>query len=293
MVLGKIDFMFNKIQGKVFQGLSELAYQVELLKHRSNLPKLFPTELQIVDALKNEGVFVTSLDALSLPYTSLLLKAVESLLPNIETVFSSDLVGYFRFDSHTVHVNYPQMARNYPDIFLWGLQERILNIVENYIGLPVAFLGTDLRKDIAKGKDVGSRRWHKDGEDRRVIRIIIYLNDVFDDGVAFEYIPKHLNLSNLTKNLYLDEEIRKIVPTSYLKPCLGSAGTVVFAATSSIFHHGKVFVEPGTDRLALFFAYTSRQPKRPEICKPHFSKEGMNLLEGKLSKRQRECVFWY
>jgi hypothetical protein len=283
----------DQIKRKISSSISELGYRVALLKHRRNLPSLSSSDQKTVDVLKKEGAFVTCLESLSLPYNFPLLEACENLLSEIETIPFRDLVGYFRVDTYTVHTNYLQMARDYPEIYFWGLQERLLNIVENYIGLPVAFIGADLRRDIANGKDIGSRRWHKDGEDRRVVRIIVYLNDVFEDSIAFEYLPKHLTSPHLTKGIYLDDEIRKIVPKSHIKPCFGPAGTVVFAATSKVYHHGKVFLEPGKDRLALFYAYTSRQPKRPEICKPHFSQEGMRLLEEKLSQRQRECLFWY
>lgn len=286
--------MLNQIKNKVHRRLSGLKYKARLAKHSVSIPSLSSSDRKIVDALGNEGVCVTSLDALALPHTPLMLEAVESLLPNRETVKGSELEGrYFALDTYTVHANYTQMARDYPEIYLWGLQDRMLNIIENYIGLPVALLGADVRQDIAKGKDIGSRRWHKDGEDRRVVRVIIYLNDVSTDGVAFEYIPKYLTPPNLTRGILLDEEMEKIVPQSNWKQCLGPAGTVVFAATSSILHHGKVFVESGTDRMALFYAYTSRKPTQPDICKPHFSKEGMSFLEGKLSQRQRECIFWY
>jgi hypothetical protein len=138
----------------------------------------------------------------------------------------------------------------------------LLNIAENYIGLPVAYLGVNLRKDIPNQKQVGTRLWHTDGEDRRMLKAIIYLNDVDENGGPFEYIPQNLTPSYRSfKHLYckiLDEDMKKVVPACHWKQCTGAAGTVILVDTARLFHHGRV---PEKERAALFFCYTSRKPK--------------------------------
>jgi hypothetical protein len=102
------------------------------LKNNGNLPALDVNESYIVDALVNEGVFVTSLEALSLPSTPLLLKAAEGLLPNIETALSVDSSSHTNsYNIYTVCACYNKIAKEYPDLFLWRVEERLLNIAEN------------------------------------------------------------------------------------------------------------------------------------------------------------------
>ena len=305
----------NKLLKTVLQKsqkvVAELKYQTRLLKNNGNLPALDVNDSYIVDALVNEGVYVTSLESLALPSTPLLLKAAEGLFPDIETAFSVDSPGFTNtHNTYAVRACYTQIAKEYPDLFLWGLEERLLNIAENYIGLPVSCLGVDFRKEIPheNGRNVGTKLWHRDGEDCRELKILIYFNDVFDDSIVFEYIPRGLSPSELKiiyksiylfktihKSIYTDEEMKKFVPQSEWKPCPGPSGTVIFAATDNIFHHGKLPIGTGVrkDRFLIAYAYTSRQPENPVFCKRHFSREGLDLLESKLSERQREYVYWH
>ena len=91
-----------------------------------------------------------------------------------------------------------------------------------------------------------SRLWHLDREDRRMLKIIIYLNDVSEEGGPFQYIPKSLTSTISSDRLivlyygYIDDKtMEQVVPQSKWKSCLGSAGTVVIADTASNFHRGK------------------------------------------------------
>ena len=275
------------LQIPFFRSLSELAYQRAIKKYASNLPVISPTDFAIVDALRREGIFVTSLEILEIPSTSLLLHASKNLLPEIFKIYPSSKKQYI------IHASSTQLME-YPELFLWGLEERLLNIIENYLGLAVAYHGLYFRRDLANGIQRKSRLWHIDREDRRMLKIIIYLNDVSDDGGSFQYIPK--SLTSLTSRLlkynygYIeDKAMEEIVPQSEWKSCPGSSGTVIFADTASIFHRGMVPVV--SDRLSIFFDYTSRQPKNPHYCKSSFSVNELLILAKMLSKRQKKCIF--
>jgi hypothetical protein len=94
------------------------------VKNSGNLPALDVNDSYVVDALVNEGVFVTSLEALSLPSTPLLLKAAEGLLPDIEKALSVDSPGHTNsYNTYTARACYNKIAKEYPDLFLWGLEE--------------------------------------------------------------------------------------------------------------------------------------------------------------------------
>ena len=287
--------MLNTIQNKISQVPSEFAYKVARVKYAENLPTLAPHDQFIVDALNTEGVCVTSLENLMFAYTPQLLNAARSL---VFTGVDNEYVSNYAVQGSAKIVT----LTDYPDFFLWGLEERLLDIVENYIGLPIAYHGVNFRSDVGNEEQVSTQLWHRDGEDRRIVKIIIYLNDVSDDNGPFEYIPKPLTPSYLSfKHIYRkilrtgfsdisNEELEKISPKLSWKSCLGPAGTVTFVDTRSVFHRGK---PPKAERAALFFIYTSRYPTRPDICKANFDfdKNRLIALASQLPQRQRECIW--
>lgn len=278
----------NKIKREILlipgvQSLSKLAYKENLKRHASSLPKISPVESTLVDCIRQEGVFVTSLQTLATPSTSLLLAETEKLLPELRAVPSDK--------EHAIHLLLSKLV-SYPEFFLWGLEERLLNIVENYIGLPVFYHGADFRREIANGQTIGVRQWHIDLEDYRMLKIIVYLNDVGIDGGPFEYISKDLtSFSSETlkysSGFVSDEDMETVVPTSDWKPCTGSSGTVIFTDTCHVFHRAKPPVV--SDRFSITFSYTSRQPLI--TCgKVAFSKDELLEISSRLSIRQRECL---
>ena len=270
-----------------FQHLSEVAYQKAVKEYVANLPKISTAEMAIIDALDREGIFVTSLDELEISSTPLLMNACQHLLPEILTISPSCQQQY------VIHATSTQLMK-YPEIFYWGLEEKILNIAENYLALPITCHGIYFRRDLANQIQKKSRLWHLDREDRRMFKIIIYLDDVGEEGGPFQYIPK--SLTSITSRLleydydYIDDKtMKQIVPQSQWKSCVGTAGTVVIADTASIFHRGKLPV--ASDRYAIFFDYTSRRPQHPYYCKSSFSVDELTILTQKLSPRQNSCVW--
>jgi hypothetical protein len=270
--------MLNQFPQYISRVPSELFYTLDLLKHKSKLPTLTTQDQLIVDEIRREGVCITSLEDLGLTRTPTLLKAAESELANMKTVLSSRRGDQNNFGS-VENPAYPQIftVTDLPEFYTWGSEQRLLNIVENYIGLPIAFQGVHLRQDFANEKPVTTELWHLDAEDRRMVKIIIYLTDVSEENGPFEYIPKsHVSLltelrirSKIVPKTARsivglnDAEIEELVPRSLWKSCPGPAGTVVFADPKAIFHHGK---SRKLARSALFFVYTAKNPLRPECC---------------------------
>jgi hypothetical protein len=267
---------------------AECAYQAALAKHMSHLPILSSTDRAIVETLNTEGVFITSLEELSIPSTPETLSAAKNLMPKIPRVVYGDE------NEFVIHATSEQIME-YPEIFLWGLEERLLNIAENYFGLPVAYHGAYFRRDLVKKVERKSRLWHMDTEDRKLFKVIIYLNDINDDGGPFQYIPKQITDSVVHslgyKSGYIkDKSIQRFVSASKYKSCIGGSGTVVMAGTASVFHRGKLPV--ADDRLTIFFDYTSRQPRFPFYCKSSLPIEDLHSLSPMLSEQQKQSVFW-
>ncbi|MBD2103574.1 2OG-Fe(II) oxygenase [Leptolyngbya sp. FACHB-261] len=283
--------LLRRVRQKVLQLPSEFRYRTELLKYASHLPKLSASEHSIVNTLRSEGAYVTSLAALSLPSTAQLLQAACGLFQELEANRVT------RRGRHSVYAT-PEQISHYPELFLAGLDQQLLNIVETYIGVPVAYLGVSCRREVANGREVATRLWHQDLEDRRMIRIIVYLNEVDQEGGPFEYIAKNSIApvqwlkyhSHRLHKASVDRAVKSVVPRQDWKACVGPAGTVVFADTGSIFHRGRLPV--ASERKALFFTYTSRQPLNLTYAKQLLSQEQLLTLTQSLGQRQRDCVFW-
>ncbi|WP_035139994.1 phytanoyl-CoA dioxygenase family protein [Fischerella sp. PCC 9605] len=259
--------MLNAIKNKVTALNSEIDYRFALGKHIKNLPAIAERDRVIVDALKREGVYVTTLADLGLDSTTNLLNAARNQLSTMAAVQNSQIAQRL-----------PQIytVTDLPEFFTWGSEQKLLNIVENYIGLPVTFQGVHLRKDFPNENQFGTLLWHKDSEDRRMVKVIMYLTDVEEKHGPFEYVPLSLTplhslnyyriYYKLWQSGYLginDEQLQEIIPKSAWKSCPGPAGTVIFADPKTALHHGTLRTE---ERSALFFVYTANPPKRPELC---------------------------
>ncbi|MDF5711375.1 MAG: phytanoyl-CoA dioxygenase [Nostoc sp. S4] len=259
--------MFRAIKRKIFTLSSDLKYYIARWKHNRKLPVLEAGDRQILNTLKKEGVYVTNLADLGLNSSSELLKAAYQQLSQMENP-----------NNHHLNEKLPQISTvtGLPEFPAWGNDKRLLNIIENYIGLPVAFHGVHLRKDFPSKHQFGTLLWHSDAEDRRIIKIFIYLNDVEQKTGPFEFIPRSLTpvfswkyiqlYYKLFKSGYIgidDEEVKPVIPKSAWKSCPGAAGTVIIVDTKNALHHGTVRTE---ERSALFFCYTANPPERPHLC---------------------------
>ena len=110
-----------------------------------------------------------------------------------------------------------------------------------------------------------ARNWHIDVEDRRMIKVIVYLSDVDEQAGPFEYIPAAA--SDLARSkirwrpgftFLRDLELADVVADSDWTRVTGPARTAVYADTSRLIHRIK---EPqATDRYSVTYVYTSQQP---------------------------------
>ncbi|BAY89363.1 MULTISPECIES: hypothetical protein [unclassified Tolypothrix] len=287
--------MFKKVQNKFLRNIynlpflqhqAEIEYQNLVKMHIANLPLISATDQNIVDTLNTEGVVITSLADLGISSSSNMFQAAENLMHKIP---QSIPVNRNEFSIHATS----QQIMAHPEIFLWGVEQRLINIVENYLSLPVAYHGAYFRRDIANQVEQQSRLWHIDKEDKKVLKIIVYLHNMDEDNGPFQYLPISVteSVSHLLKyhhGYIQDKTMQQIISPANYKSCLGPAGTVVFAATGSIFHRGKLPVK--SDRFAIFFDYTSRKHKLSFYSTSSLPQEDVALLAKNLSQKQRDCL---
>jgi hypothetical protein len=241
-------------------------YQQWRARHEEHLPKLDSSERAIVDRLEHEGICITSLAELAIPESQELLDSAEPITKELAQLSRSPSHA----GKHTLMATADHLLQH-PEILAWGLSERILKIVECYLGVPVGYGGLSFYYSVADGRDAGPRIWHRDKEDWRMIKVAVYLNDVDESGGPYQSVNSETNswlVETLPKYQGLThtemQELLNKTSTDWLVSCVGKAGTVIFTDTSRCYHRGKPPIH--TDRSAIFFHYFSSRPKNPFYC---------------------------
>ncbi|MET0179988.1 MAG: hypothetical protein ABW194_05835 [Novosphingobium sp.] len=264
-----------------------------LQRHRPALPRLSAFDAGIVAALDRHGVFVTSLAELGLAGSDALVGTAAELAERFAGEARRRVAAGEPFT-----IVPPEWIVENPEIHRWGLQDRLLDIAEAYIGLPPAYDGVTINYTVADGREVSTRMWHRDWEDRRMLKIAIYLHDVDADGGPFQIIARQdsrqSDAEGYSYGLAGDAELATRMGASFaddIVSCEGLKGTVVFNDTARFFHRGK----PATarDRAAVFYSYFARRPRHPFLCeRTGMTRKHSALLARALPPRQRGAVLW-
>jgi hypothetical protein len=257
-------------------------YQTRLDDYASKLPCISDEDKSIVNSMLEQGIFVTNLSSLALPKTAEAVQKAKDLLSDPSSCDGDENKNWIP----------AEILNEQPDLLLWAMDERLLDIVENYIGLPIYYLGVEVRHEFPDGKVTGVRQWHIDTEDRRMLKIIVYLNDVDEQGGPFEYMSKNLTQEAVKKlrynsGLVSDEKMSETIPESKWTACVGSENTTIFVDPCNIFHRAK----PPTkkDRLSMTFHYISQYPL--ELRNDNIFSDRPFIRE-MLSERQLSCLMW-
>ena len=255
---------------------------------------LSPNEAAVVDGLQRDGYFVTTLDSLGV--------AQAENVPILERGATiSEVLAKRAAAPNQLHpaaiCNNPGDLLANPMIYRWGLHPTLLRIVESYLRQPVAYDGPIVFYTEANQAEEGTRKWHLDREDRRVVKVALYLHDVDEETGPFEIFPRMPQNSDgrfkypVVTTATLERLLGLQTNTMETVTCTGPAGTLVFAETGRFYHRGK----PPTrnDRAAIFYGYFARPPRNPFYCERARLSRGqiMQLIEG-LSPEQRASALW-
>ena len=244
-------------------------------------------------ALKTRGVAQTDLGALALPDSRAMFEAARALIEKWAEGLrqqASDGVDFL--------IVPPAELAAHPQIYRFGLNPRLLELIESYIGLPIGYDGVTLQYTVADGRAASTRLWHRDREDRHMIKLVVYLTDVDPTGGPFQLLPSSGSSERRRgrrPGFYLDRHEAADLDRSdsSVQPitCEGAAGTTLFADTAHYFHRGK----PATrqDRAALFFSYFARVPQRPYFCsRSGLSRRQIASLVEDLTPTQQAVALW-
>lgn len=179
-----------------------------------------------------------------------------------------------------------------PELYLLGLDDTLLEAAENYLDAEPLYLGAALKREAADGRLTGARHWHRDREDERMFRVIVYLSNAGLDAGPFEYVPAQPSEAAARahdyRSGYLDERRAAVMaPPELRRHATGSAGDAVIFDGIRIFHRASLPARQ--DRLSLTLTYVSRQPRlldpRARLTRPAAAD-----LKAQLTARQYACL---
>jgi hypothetical protein len=258
-------------------------HAVRLERYRSQLPTLPATDNALIEELDQDGVTLASLDQLGVPDTEAIKQRALGWV---------DVLAARAPDGESgMSLTHAEIVDDLA-IWRWGLSDRLLDLAENHIGLPVTYHGAFANRQLADGRTVGTRQWHRDIEDHRMLKILVWLNDVAADGGPFTYVPAGES-DRIARDLkypggYVDDEtITRLSGAQGVRHATGPQWTAVVVDTARVFHRGQP--PTGRDRYAITFTWTSRQPIKTMPNEPFTAEEGDRIRAG-LTRRQLDCL---
>jgi hypothetical protein len=266
-----------------FRGLVHRRHDARLVAHEPFVPRVTDQRTRIVDAVRTEGAVMSSLDELAFPGTA----DLKNGLLRLKASLTERSAG----GGDTAR---PPLADILAEscVWQWGLNEDLLDMAEAYLGLPARYYGADLRMERATGRAVGVRQWHRDVEDHRMFKILVWLNDVDADGGPFEYVSR-AHTDDLARQFrYVsgfvsDEDMEGQVPREEWRQATGPLWTAVVSDTRSLFH--RAMPPRRQDRYSVTFSFTSRTPVTT-LPAPRLSPEHRDLARHGLNDRQLGCL---
>jgi len=149
-------------------------------RHADRLPSLEPPLSGLLEQIVHNGIVRVPIEALGVPFEATLAAAQM----HVDTLRSGG--GEARGQTSR-HIPLADLVST-PEPYLFGLSPKLLDFVERYVGLPVDYLGLDIKREIANSLEDGVRVWHYDIEDSRMMRLIVYLDDVDEGCGPFEAV---------------------------------------------------------------------------------------------------------
>jgi hypothetical protein len=218
---------------------------MRLGRHAENLPRLTHDRYEILEELRREGV--AQRDAMATIPRGVL-EAADRFVKRLQ--LSTSRERSFRYS--------PDDLATEPVLYKWGLTDDNLDLAENYIGLPVHYRGVELKRERADGIARDVRQWHMDIDDRRMLKLIIYLSDVDDNGGPFEYIDPARSAQaaralHYSSGFVSDVVMDRIVPIENRIRVTGPRLCATLVDTSRVFH--RAHPPTATDRYSMTFCY--------------------------------------
>lgn len=234
---------------------------------KKNRSPLSPLEQRIVQDLRTYGIATTSLEEL-FPEGTILKRMQNHIVerePFAESRTKKDFLKHYWDLNPVLSVKNP--------FVLASLSKNILGIVNEYMEMAskityMAPMKTLVAKD---STEISSQAWHRDPEEKKIVKMFIYLNDVDEHTGPFIYIPQthytgkwgKLFPQRPPEGSYPSiEDVRKYIPENAIRTMTGKAGTVIFCDTYGLHKGGHATKHERIMYTAFFAAPTSTEPRR-------------------------------
>lgn len=167
------------------------------------------------------------------------------------------------------------LAADHPLIRI-GLSPQVLDVVSGYMKLWPKLIYTDAWYSIPidVGKRIGSQQWHRDPEDRQMVKVYLYFSDIDATAGAMEYILGTCNTLGRPgleighwqaagAHLYPSGElVESTYPASQRYSCSGPVGTLLFCDTTGLHRGGISTSKPRVVATWTFVTPASRYHRR-------------------------------
>ncbi len=129
------------------------------------------------------------------------------------------------------------------------LSTPMLNVASGYLRLWPKLSYADLWYTIAQAEETdraASQLWHRDFDDKHLLKAFLYLRDVDEGAGPFEYVPESQpggrfeNVSPwrpMGNGRVPEDEVARAIPAEQIRTFVASRGTIIFCNTSGL-HRG-------------------------------------------------------
>ena len=126
---------------------------------------------------------------------------------------------------------------------------RLLDLANTYLGMWSKLEYVDVWYSVpqpAEAQRISSQRWHRDYNDKHLLKVFLYLVDVDENMGPFQYVPGSQPggpyadawpWKPLGQNYPTEEELEALIPASSIEAFTAPKGTLIFCNTAG-FHRG-------------------------------------------------------
>lgn len=225
------------------------------LKYRRDGPLLSERAAPVAQSLKRDGIAILRASEL-LGRASIqaeLVRAADRVqaewagrLARLREEYQTGSTG--KQKPYSIALLTPEQELSQQSVFTeFALAEPVLEVVNAYFGMYVVLTHCDVWHNfVAAGAPSQSQLWHRDPEDRHILKVFYYLSDVDAGAGPFTYARgSHLRPSEVAPHQRLDgetprsedAELAALYPPQSWVTAYGPKGTLVFADTRG-YHKG-------------------------------------------------------
>jgi hypothetical protein len=229
-----------------------------VLKYQRIRPALNRVHLRLVNDLRRDGIVITSVKELM--EDARLFEELEAAVAEREAVLANELACVretpnisVKNKSYVVTLLGPQPTLDPSTIFArFALQPEVVHLVNSYLGMLARLRYYNVWHNLVTGQQPReSQLWHRDPEDRYVVKMFVYMTDVDKETgpltyargthplgtVKTEAATRVFKEGNTLVHRSDDSQMRRVLSREKWITAVGGKGTVVFVDTRG-YHKG-------------------------------------------------------